>query len=124
MQMVYDVYDFMVGTEQLKVDEQPPEHLPALYDKLIQEEYHEFMTAPSEADKLKEAMDLIWVLIGYCISKQWSIHGGWDAVARTNMQKIQHDPETGSIKRRADGKILKPADWKSPDLTPFVIRGK
>ena len=36
----------------------------------------------------------------------------------TNFAKI--DKETGMVRKREDGKILKPTGWTAPNLTPFV----
>jgi hypothetical protein len=38
--------------------------------------------------------------------KGYDICGAWDEVVRTNMQKV--DSTTGKVRRREDGKILKP----------------
>ena len=46
----------------------------------------------------------------------------WDEVLRSNMSKV--DPETGRVRRRADGKILKPEGWKSPDLESILYKSK
>lgn len=44
----------------------------------------------------------------------------WAEVHRSNMGKI--DPETGTVRRREDGKILKPEGWKPPNLKPILAR--
>jgi hypothetical protein len=36
----------------------------------------------------------------------------------TNFAKI--DQETGKVRKRDDGKVLKPIDWKSPELEKFL----
>ena len=36
----------------------------------------------------------------------------------TNFAKI--DQETGKVRKREDGKVLKPEGWKAPVLTPFI----
>jgi hypothetical protein len=36
----------------------------------------------------------------------------------TNFAKI--DRETGKVRKREDGKVLKPVGWKAPELAPFV----
>jgi len=92
---------------------------PELYAKLVDEEYTEFVDATDEAHKLQEAMDLIWVLLGYCITRGWDVPGAWDTLAAANMAKLQFD-KNGELKRRADGKIQKPDGWQKPDFTPFV----
>jgi Phosphoribosyl-ATP pyrophosphohydrolase len=96
---------------------------PELYAKLVDEEYKEFLGAPDDANKLQEAVDLIWVALGYCITRGWDVPGAWEELTRANMDKIQLD-ENGQLKRRADGKILKPENWQKPDFTPFVNGGQ
>lgn len=93
-----------------------------LYHKFVNEEYMEFIDAdPTDAaHKLQEAMDLIWVTIGYCNSRGWDVSGAWNCLRESNMSKLQVDSVTGELKRRADGKILKPEGWKKPDFSPFV----
>jgi len=92
-----------------------------LYHTFVEEEYKEFMDATdSDAHKLQEAMDLIWVTLGYCNSRGWDVTGAWDELFRSNMSKLQVDGVTGKLKRRDDGKILKPENWQKPNFEPFV----
>jgi len=95
-----------------------------IYQDLVDEEYEEFVDAVTDEEKLDGAMDLIWVVLGYCIARGWNVEGAWEEVRRTNMAKLQVDPATGVLKRRADGKILKPEGWTGPNLTPFVNGGQ
>jgi predicted HAD superfamily Cof-like phosphohydrolase len=44
--------------------------------------------------------------------------GAWKEVIATNFAKI--DLETGKVRKREDGKVLKPLGWVPPDLKPFV----
>jgi predicted HAD superfamily Cof-like phosphohydrolase len=44
--------------------------------------------------------------------------GAWDEVMRTNFAKI--DTETGKVRKREDGKVLKPEGWLPPELERFV----
>jgi hypothetical protein len=37
---------------------------------------------------------------------------------KTNFAKI--DKETGKVRKREDGKVLKPVGWVPPDLTKFI----
>jgi predicted HAD superfamily Cof-like phosphohydrolase len=37
---------------------------------------------------------------------------------RTNFAKI--DPVTGKVRKREDGKVLKPEGWEPPQLAKFV----
>ena len=93
----------------------------ALYAKLIEEEYKEFVEAfnnNDEVEALDACMDMIWVILGFCYMKGYDVQGAWNEVARSNLSKI--DPVTGKVKKREDGKVLKPEGWTPPDLTPFV----
>jgi hypothetical protein len=44
--------------------------------------------------------------------------GGWKEVMGTNFAKV--DKETGKVRKREDGKVLKPVGWRSPELESFV----
>jgi predicted HAD superfamily Cof-like phosphohydrolase len=96
----------------------------SIYENLVDEEYDEFIDAVTNEEKLDGAMDLIWVVLGYCNARGWNVEGAWEEVRRTNMAKLQVDPVTGHLKRRSDGKIMKPEGWTGPNLTPFVNVGK
>jgi uncharacterized membrane protein len=37
---------------------------------------------------------------------------------RTNFAKIDH--ATGKVRKREDGKVLKPVGWTAPVLAPFI----
>jgi predicted HAD superfamily Cof-like phosphohydrolase len=63
-------------------------------------------------------MDMIWVILGYCYMKGYNVEGAWKEVANSNLSKI--DPVTGKVKKRDDGKVLKPEGWKPPQLELFV----
>lgn len=92
-----------------------------LYKNLIFEEFREFMLAEhlkKEADTLDACFDMIWVIIGYMQSKGWDCEKAWDEGAKSNMAKI--DPNTGFVKRREDGKILKPNGWQPPDFEKLI----
>lgn len=63
-----------------------------LYSKLINEEVKEFNEANTKAEKLKEAIDLIWVAVGYIWStlngKEDKINKAFDEVYSSNLSKI------------------------------------
>mgnify|MGYP002654977293 CR=1 FL=1 len=46
--------------------------------------------------------------------------GGWKEVMMTNFAKI--DRETGKVRKREDGKVLKPVGWVPPELAPFITK--
>lgn len=95
--------------------------LNRLYLKLIKEEYHEFLDAVETLDnteQLDACFDMMWVIIGYMLSKGWDCNAAWDEGALSNLSKI--DKETGKVIRREDGKILKPEGWQEPNFKQFV----
>ena len=92
-----------------------------LYKELIREEVKEFWDADaigSDVDEVDACFDMIWVIVGYMRSRGWNCEGIWDEGAKSNLAKI--DPETGVVRRREDGKILKPDGWQKPDFSKFV----
>jgi predicted HAD superfamily Cof-like phosphohydrolase len=92
-----------------------------LYKKLIKEEVEEFWEAEAVSDDVEQidaCFDMMWVIVGYMKSRGWDCENIWDEGAKSNLSKI--DPVTGLVKRREDGKILKPEGWKPPDFTNFV----
>lgn len=120
-----DVLRFIQTAEQ--ADPNPANR--NLYKKLIQEEYDELLEAIAkleftddgdESHILNEAMDLIWVIIGYCHVKGYDISGAWNELTRANLAKLQIDPITGHLLRRPDGKIKKPENWTAPNFVPYV----
>ena len=102
-------------------DQKPSPENAALYKTLMEEEFNEFISAhwnKDEHEQLDGCMDLIWVTLGFCHMKGYDICGAWDEVVRTNMAKV--DPQTGKVRRREDGKILKPEGWTPPDMSKFI----
>lgn len=94
----------------------------ALYRDLIDEERNEFLEALADNDEVEEfdaILDQIVVLMGYGFSRGFPMNEGWAEVMRSNMAKI--DPRTGKVRRREDGKILKPEGWTSPNLAELLV---
>jgi predicted HAD superfamily Cof-like phosphohydrolase len=93
-----------------------------LYVNLIHEEFNEeFQTALSTGDRVEQLdalIDILVVTIGAIHSGGFDAEGAWREVMSTNFAKI--DRETGLVRKREDGKVLKPLGWIPPDLKPFV----
>lgn len=68
------------------------------------------------AGMLDADIDLAWVALGGAYSLSTNTTGAVDAVIDANFAKF---PD-GVVTRDANGKIVKPAGWRSPDMTPFV----
>ena len=89
-----------------------------LYFNLIEEEFNELKSAGSAVEELDALIDILVVTIGAIHSAGFDAEGAWKEVMRTNFAKI--DRETGKVRKREDGKVLKPVGWTPPNLKPFV----
>jgi predicted HAD superfamily Cof-like phosphohydrolase len=92
-----------------------------LYLNLIKEEANELMDAVIARDTVEQLdalIDILVVTIGAIHSMGADGEGAWTEVMRTNFAKI--DPETGHVRKRGDGKILKPQGWEPPNLKPYI----
>lgn len=92
-----------------------------LYLDLIQEELGELLEAVDDSDNVEvfdALLDIIVVCIGAGHSLGLPMQAGWEEVVRSNMAKI--DPTTGLVRRREDGKILKPEGWTPPQLDKLL----
>ena len=117
-----DVDVFMRAAGQtIPVEPVPENELSMLYRKLISEEFYEFVEACSNNDSVEQldaCFDMIWVIIGYMHSRGWNCETSWDEGSWSNLSKI--DPNTRTVIKRADGKVLKPANWQPPNFKKFV----
>ena len=92
-----------------------------MYLNLIAEETQELAVALDAGDRvetLDALLDMIVVIIGAIHSGGFDAEGGWKEVMGTNLAKI--DKETGKVRKREDGKVLKPLGWVPPELGQFV----
>lgn len=94
---------------------------PAMYASLIQEEFDEWRSEylhDTKTEQLKELADLIYVIYGYANARGWDLSEAILRVHNNNVGRcIQPD---GSIKRRADGKVMKNPDYPKPNLGDLV----
>ena len=105
--------DQSVGTENIKQF--------GMYVHLIKEEHDELIVAINNSDRvetLDALIDILVVTIGAIHSMGADAEGAWKEVMRTNFAKIDH--ETGKVRKREDGKVLKPLGWTPPELKQFV----
>lgn len=98
-------------------------YLEGLADTLI-EASNQFKAGLHTGDILRgdrEALldadiDLAWVSLGAAFSLSRDVHGAIAEVTRANLSKFP----SGVAKRDENGKVVKPVDWRGPDLSPFV----
>lgn len=93
-----------------------------MYHTLIKEETKELQEAFDTNDRteiLDALIDILVVTAGAINSMGANGEAAWNEVMKTNFAKI--DSETGKVKKREDGKVLKPDNWQPPNLKQFVI---
>ena len=115
-----DQTTFMVACDQTVCEANDAQF--KLYCNLIEEEYNDELKAAIAAndrvEQLDALIDILVVTIGAINSMGADGAGAWKEVMRTNFEKI--DPVTGKVRKRADGKVLKPDGWKPPELAQYL----
>jgi hypothetical protein len=95
-----------------------------MYVSLIDEEHQELQTAIANKDRVEQLdalIDILVVTIGAIHSAGFDAEGAWREVMRSNLSKI--DKETGMVRKREDGKVLKPISYSPPNLALFAGSG-
>jgi predicted HAD superfamily Cof-like phosphohydrolase len=93
-----------------------------MYIGLIEEETDELaeaIAAHDQVETLDALIDMLVVTIGAIHSAGYDAEGAWKEVMRSNFSKVGED---GKVRKREDGKVLKPIGFSPPDLKSFVIR--
>jgi predicted HAD superfamily Cof-like phosphohydrolase len=93
----------------------------AMYVKLIDEEVgelHQAIVAGDLAEQLDALIDIMVVTVGAAQSLGVDSEGAWKEVMSTNFAKI--DSLTGLVRKREDGKVLKPVGWRAPELAKYI----
>ncbi len=111
-----DQYNFMNACDQSTSGLNKEQY--QLYCNLIREEFDELCESDNIVDDLDALIDILVVTIGAIHSLGANGEGAWQEVMRTNFAKI--DPKTGKVRKREDGKVLKPEGWMPPNLEPFT----
>jgi predicted HAD superfamily Cof-like phosphohydrolase len=91
-----------------------------LYVSLIDEEARELydaITAHDQVETVDALIDILVVTIGALHSLGADAEGAWKEVMATNFAKIEAN---GKVRKREDGKVLKPQGWEPPNLKPFL----
>ena len=102
-------------------DQEPSKENYTMYLSLIHEEVGELIEAVQNADQVEQLdalVDILVVTMGAIRAAGWDGEGAWREVMNTNFAKI--DPDTGKVRKREDGKVLKPEGWKAPELEKFL----
>lgn len=88
--------------------------------ELLMEEVKEYLEGEEKEDLenvAKELADIIYIVCGTAASYGIPLDLVFDEVHKSNMAKLGPD---GKVKRREDGKILKPDNWTAPDIKSIL----
>lgn len=88
-----------------------------LRQRLLREEYLEWLQAVSERDMVETAdalADMVYIIVGTALEFGIPLDRVWNEVQRSNMAKV--DPVSGRVEKRADGKVTKPPGWTPPNV--------
>lgn len=110
-----------IDTFHTACDQEPNEANYNMYLTLIDEEHkelHEAVEANDRVEQLDALVDILVVTLGAIRAGGFDGEGAWEEVMRTNFAKI--DPATGKVRKREDGKVLKPEGWQPPDLRSYI----
>lgn len=117
MSMFTDVRAFHQAFGQ-RIGEKP--ELPdrkerTLREKLLEEEFNEYMRAELNDDLVEVAdalADIIYIACGTAVSYGIPLDDVFESVHASNMAKLVD----GKVIRRSDGKVQKPEGWQPPDI--------
>jgi predicted HAD superfamily Cof-like phosphohydrolase len=110
-----------IDTFATACDQPPSEANYKMYLSLIDEEVGELVEAVAADDRVEQLdalVDILVVTMGAIRAGGFDGEGAWKEVMDTNFAKI--DLETGKVRKREDGKVLKPDGWKAPNLVSFL----
>ena len=110
-----------IDTFATACDQAPSVDNYAMYLDLITEEYNELREAIEANDRVEQLdalVDILVVTMGAIRAGGFDGEAAWREVMNTNFAKI--DPDTGKVRKREDGKVLKPEGWKAPELAQFI----
>jgi predicted HAD superfamily Cof-like phosphohydrolase len=110
-----------IDTFATACDQPPSETNYKMYLTLIDEEVSELEEAVMANDRVEQLdalVDILVVTMGAIRAGGFDGEGAWKEVMDTNFAKI--DPDTGKVRKREDGKVLKPEGWKAPELAQFI----
>lgn len=123
--LLFDVGSFHIAADQpVRYEpEFPSQEEIDFRIELIDEEFNEFKEACAERNIVKAADalgDIIYVVVGGAHHLGIALDYVWDEIQRSNMAKV--DPAIGKVRKRADGKVLKPEGWKPPNVEAAFVR--
>lgn len=110
-----------IDTFHTACDQNPSDENYKMYLGLIEEEFTELQQAVAANDRIEQLdalIDILVVTIGAVRAGGFNGEGAWEEVMATNFAKI--DSTTGKVRKREDGKVLKPEGWQPPKLDTYI----
>lgn len=111
-----------VFNKAMEVSRNSTEFNNALYTRLIEEEFEEWLEeayankkAPDK--ELKEMCDMLYVIFGKAKTQGWDILTAFNRVHASNMTKLDKD---GKPVFNDSGKVIKGPQYVAPDLSDLV----
>lgn len=122
LSIAQDVVDFhkKYGIQYDGKQRMLPPQLKYFRHQRSQEEQREFYHAPDLANALDAIVDEIYVILGTAHLMGFTpevIAEAWWRVHEANMQKERSSPENPGKYGAVGTDIVKPKDWKAPDLS-------
>ena len=116
-------FHFVMKVPTSKTPTLPNEGTRMLRRALIEEEVKEYLEAEEKnsiTEIAKELADIVVVVAGCADVYGIPFEKVFAAVHESNMAKAPN----GKVKRREDGKILKPDNWEPPDISSILHDAK
>lgn len=118
--MVQEFHDVFGLASQQDIVTLPPIKDQLLRLKLLKEETIEALEAMGEQDIAhiaKELADVLYVVYGAAVTYGIDLDAVFEEVHRSNMTKLHPD---GTVRRREDGKILKPDTYEEANVKKIL----
>mgnify|MGYP003137468110 FL=1 len=85
------------------------------------EEIQEYIAAKTLEEEVDAIIDLIYFALGTSYRHGFNFYDGWREVHRANMSKVRATKAQDS-KRNFELDVVKPDDWKAPELDDAVTK--
>lgn len=121
--LIKDLLHFHMACDVSEFDElvSVPKEIRELRFRLLEEEYNEYLKWEKENDEMQIAdalADMIYIIVWTARVYGIPLDKVWQEVQRANMDKV--DKSTWKVKKREDGKVLKPEWWVGPQIEEVV----
>ena len=85
------------------------------------EELQEYIAAKTLEEEVDAIIDLIYFALGTSYRHGFNFYDGWKSVHKSNMSKVRAEKKEDS-KRDFELDVVKPDNWKAPELDDAVIK--